>query len=907
METDANGNAIWITAEQIAAAEATTARTARRKYSQLAKQRDPAEQLWMHSRGGRGPGRVEFAIELLDEDTQKQVSGAGCQLPGGKQEFEIGDLKACLPAEGLDLPIQPSPEVTTVLPDQSPEPNLELITANASPSAEQVPGARCQVPVKSLSLMLAARGESTIDLSQAAQQLLPLDSVRDREALAGMPERKRPWAEARRRAIAALVTNSSGEAEWEMWRGQTVHQIEISVKSDFVRALAVDSKSQSEIPRGVYPERQSEMLRSAQHDSERARNDSGIDFSVLVDWQTINDELRRATRKPDASISPLGKTTIWQLLRDYQHGKALTVCAAANCRGAVDQKTARCERCGTEQRLPPGLRSLQDLDRSDKGQIAMHPAHAEYLTALYLGGDSTVRRAKLALERPRSASDCLEILKLEIGAGELPAPPPSYYQIKRWINEALPRIVREYAREGRQRALAKRGPYIPRRYSEDTAVNDCWICDFRRVDVRAWIEADERLYRIYLCTVMDAASRDVIFRFDLYPSAQLFKSTLRAALLTWGRPRDIWLDNGKEFTCEDVTGGTVSRTWSARCDCDDECLSIFDKLGIAAHFALPRNPNGKAQLERFFRTFYSFELNLAGFTNSETKKRPERLKYEELEHTEFCRGLRPQTPLLRVDKLVNELTRFIDARYRHRPHSGYGMHRRTPAQIQAAFEGIREVPCKDELDILLWHRKRLRARGDKVSFAYNGATFIFRADELLALPGDCEVEVHVDPLNADRALALTGSQVILLEPVNPTGERTPADVAREMERKRHLDGQVRKAALLGSSLAPVPSPERYLQLIEADAARKQASLDARRRDRTEVVEIAEYAEAASVVGAVREPPLQHPEIGSVERTMQRIGKKAGAQGPPAGPAALDDVEIVDPRYRDRAEQFFKKG
>jgi hypothetical protein len=31
---------------------------------------------------------------------------------------------------------------------------------------------------------------------------------------------------------------------------------------------------QSEIPRGVYPERQSEILRSAQNDKRRARNDS---------------------------------------------------------------------------------------------------------------------------------------------------------------------------------------------------------------------------------------------------------------------------------------------------------------------------------------------------------------------------------------------------------------------------------------------------------------------------------------------------------------------------------------------------------------------------------------------------------------------------------------------------------
>jgi len=779
------------------------------KYTKLAQQMDAAERLWVRysqADGARGVGRAEFPFDLFEPATR-------AKLLTEDSKFKIPDSRD---SEGPDLPAQPA---------QTPSSNSnaaeqETTVRSAGPSAKESAAGSRQPAVKALTLVPATLAESVIDLGTAAQQLLPLDTVRLGGAIVRLPESKRPWACARMRAIEPLIACGKGEVPWELWRGQTVHQVEISSKLDFEQALA---------------------------------RDSACDRPILADWQSINDELRTALRDPHASITPLSERSIRRLLTYYEHGRPLSTCPAAGCRGRVNQETAICEGCGQERRLPPGLEALQDLDRSDRGSILIQPKHAEWLTALYLGGDSAIRRSKLALERPRSAAECLEIIKLEIGAGELGGPAPSYHQIKRWVNEALPRIVRDYAREGRQRALARRGPYIPRRYAESTEVNDCWICDFRRVDVRAWIDADQRLYRIYLCAIMDARSRDVAFLFDLYPSGQLFKSTLRLALLKWGKPRDIWLDNGHEFTCEDVMGGATTRTWTERVECDQEALSIFDKLGIAPHFAIKYNPNGKAELERFFHRFRDFELNLPGFTDSDTKKRPERLKHEELEHTEFCRGLRPQTPLLRVDRLIDFETRFIEAKHRHHPHSGYGMHRRTPAQVQAAFPGLREIPNPAELDLLLWYRKTLRARGDKVSVQYNKTTFIFRADELLALPGDCETEVHLDPLNADRALARIGERWIELTPVNPTGERTPKDVASEMERRRHLEKQIGKAARLGSSLAPVPTPERYLQLLEAQAARNQQSLDAQRRDTRAEVEVSGYAEgvkaAESAVGS----------------------------------------------------------
>ena len=393
-------------------------------------------------------------------------------------------------------------------------------------------------------------------------QWLSLDLSREETETSAIPMRKLPWAHARRRIIANLI--NEGEVQWEAWRNQKLYGISIRTKEDFVQALAKDSAAAQ---------------------------------PLLVQWSQVNEELREATRQPLARISPLSARTIWRLYRWYFGGRPWLRCA--KCDGRVDQRSGNCEHCDARQCLPPGLEALQGLERKDKGQIRLHAEHAKYLLAAYLGGDESVKQRKQALERPRSAAECLELVRLEIAAGKLPGPASSYYQVTRWVRQFIPRPMRDYGRLGEKRAFARRGPYIVRSHAHHE-VNDIRYWDFRRLNVRTWIEADGRLYRPFLCAGLDAASRDVVFNFDLYPSAQLFKSTLRKALLKWGVAREEWCDNGREFTCEEVTGNRALRTSTARFEIDDECRSIFEKLGSAAPLLPARESDREGSARAIF-------------------------------------------------------------------------------------------------------------------------------------------------------------------------------------------------------------------------------------------------------------------------------------------------------------------
>jgi hypothetical protein len=696
--------------------------------------------------------------------------------------------------------------------------NLSLLDEETQNKFLATPRAAVPAPAEQPAEMASTPGAlecvspaRNIMASEALTQLLPLEFDNKSAGTSAFPKDKLPWARARRRIIATLIPNNEGESQWESWRGQTVHGIAVQTKENFVEALAKDSEA-------LQP--------------------------LLVQWGQVNQELREATNDPRAKVNPISARTIWRYLDWYTNGRPLLRCA--RCGGDVDQRSGNCERCDSRQRLSPGLEALQDFDRSDKDQIRLQAEHAKYLTAAYLGGDESVKQRKHALERPRSAAECLELIRLEIASGNLPGPAPSYYKITRWVRQFIPRAMRDYGRLGEKRAFARRGPYIVRSHAH-LQVNDIRYWDFRRLNVRTWIETDGRLYRPFLCAGLDAASRDVVFNFDLYPSAQLFKSTLRTALLKWGVARQEWMDNGREFTCEEVTGSRGFRTWTARFELDDECISIFDNLGSEPHYCLKYNPTGKADLERFFQTFDRFERTLGGWTGEKAGNRPQRLKEEEREHMEFCAGARARTPLLRFDVLFQLLQEMIEFRYRHRKHRGDSMYGRTPAQVQAAFQGDRKIPRAEELDILLWHRKSLTARGDKVSFLYHGRSLTFRSEQFLTLPGDGIVEVHVDPINADRALAFANGRVIPLEPVNPTGGQSTAQVKEEIQRKRRQEKDIRWATLAGSVLAPVASPARSLAMAKAQAEANNIALNAEPQGQRTELSIPVYSEAARLL------------------------------------------------------------
>jgi transposase InsO family protein len=114
------------------------------------------------------------------------------------------------------------------------------------------------------------------------------------------------------------------------------------------------------------------------------------------------------------------------------------------------------------------------------------------------------------------------------------------------------------------------------------------------------------------------------------PNSNTILAALRHALMddsNMGGPRCVWIDNGKDWSSWLFHGSTKTQRREKidlRID-EAKTYGIFNMLNVKAHFSLPFNGNGKARLERWFRTLTPFCRSFATYTGLSIETKPERL------------------------------------------------------------------------------------------------------------------------------------------------------------------------------------------------------------------------------------------------------------------------------------------
>lgn len=133
-------------------------------------------------------------------------------------------------------------------------------------------------------------------------------------------------------------------------------------------------------------------------------------------------------------------------------------------------------------------------------------------------------------------------------------PLPAYTTFYRHLDSDVPAPVATYARDGEKAYKDKYGFYIRREY-ENMDSNDYWIADNHTFDVQVGTAGTNKPKRMYLTAFMDA--RSGIFT-GVYitdnPSSQATLYALRKGIIKYGIPKNIYVDNGREFLTFDVGG-----------------------------------------------------------------------------------------------------------------------------------------------------------------------------------------------------------------------------------------------------------------------------------------------------------------------------------------------------------------
>lgn len=202
---------------------------------------------------------------------------------------------------------------------------------------------------------------------------------------------------------------------------------------------------------------------------------------------------------------------------------------------------------------------------------------------------------------------------------------PTYSTFYRRVQNDIPEPLEVLGRKGEKAYRDRCAPYIRRIY-DDMESNDYWVGDTYTLDTMS-LDENGNEHRRYLVAFFDARSGVIVgWHITTQPSSQATLIALRKAILKYGIPKNVYVDNGREFLTFDL-GGLGHRKKKLKNDAERfEPPAIFQRLGITMVNALVRNARAKV-IERRFRDVKEHIARLfPSYTGGNIMERPEQLK-----------------------------------------------------------------------------------------------------------------------------------------------------------------------------------------------------------------------------------------------------------------------------------------
>ncbi len=275
---------------------------------------------------------------------------------------------------------------------------------------------------------------------------------------------------------------------------------------------------------------------------------------------------------------------------------------------------------------------------------------------------------------------------------------PTERSFRRHVKSDIDLYVKTYKREGEKALLDRCAPYVERLY-DNIHANSAWIADNHTLDV---ISFDGKTnHRLYITAFQDAKSGVIVgFNITENPSSQSTIIALRMAIMRFGIPDLIYLDNGSEFANHDIGG----RGYRAKHKSTDDPIpsNIFQRLGITAQFAQVCNADAKP-IERTFLTVKNqFSRSLETFCGGNITERPESLK-----------RIIKDGKRIPTDSAVRELLgMWIDNDYNIQPYGGSEKCFKGMSRIEVWNADIKETGVKlageAELNLMLMRTTRVQ-------------------------------------------------------------------------------------------------------------------------------------------------------------------------------------------------------
>jgi len=261
---------------------------------------------------------------------------------------------------------------------------------------------------------------------------------------------------------------------------------------------------------------------------------------------------------------------------------------------------------------------------------------------------------------------------------------PTAECFKRRLDNEMSKAQQDFHRLGPQKWAGKWANYVERNYTKLIA-GQLWVSDHVQLDiivkhnngktVRPWatVWSDAKTRRILSCYIhVEPPNSDHIFL------------SFYHAVLKYGKPASILIDNGKDYRCRDFGGGrkTIHKVQIE----EYQAKSMLNLIGVIVYFALPYNPQSKP-IERIFKQLHKFiEKFLLGYCGSNIVDRPEKLK-DEIKKGE----------ILEFEELKRIYNELIEEVYNNTPSQSKALKGKSPNQAWAEEFTTKQYINKEEL------------------------------------------------------------------------------------------------------------------------------------------------------------------------------------------------------------------
>jgi hypothetical protein len=447
--------------------------------------------------------------------------------------------------------------------------------------------------------------------------------------------------------------------------------------------------------------------------------------------------------------------------------------------------------------------------------------------------------------------------------------------------ESIPLAERVFARKGEKIYVDECEEYIDRDW-EPVRSNEQWGSDHHKLDLFVRIgetvdqvtgEVKYTHVRPTITVWIDNSSRKHL-AFDLYagdPCTDNIIVSFRRAVLAYGAPLKVYVDNGKDYDSYALHGRTKRERWKRSEINGTFIFGTFAALGVEAHNVQKYHGQSKL-IERFFGTMENQFCRLFpdAYCGNSPANRPEGLQ-ERLDA-----GKAPT-----MEEVKAAFVEWAENIYNLNPHTGQGMNGKSPNQVYDEKLDVKRTADERMLNLLLLkHTKPVKVTQNGVwcnGFQYG------KSNDLLREMMGKKVVCGFDPDAPHRItiFSLEGRVICAAE----SNKRLPANATAEvmqaaMKAKRHA----RKAELKYREVRPhiyETSQEIMFRLAASKAASEKSRL------KTD-------PPTPPNVKPIRSPfESQLPEI---EKAMKAplLKKAAGAEGFDLFRFANENIELSTP-------------